>query len=354
MKRKSNIELLRIIAMFMIVMHHFMIHGVLRNAYNGAPLIVNTTKIIADLCESGGKLGVDIFLMISGYFLIRSTPKFKKIFMLLAQVWFYSMLFFIINLFLHIIPLNRGLVVSSIFPFSYETYWFVTMYVIIYLFSPYLNRYLLSIDRKQFRNFLFLLILVAIIIPTFLPRSIQMAWPLLACLTFYVTGAYVRLFVNDNLVMKKKGKILSILMILFCVSTVIGFNLIGKVMKINVISINATYFTINNSSLALYLLSAGLLLWFRGINMGSHKSINLIAGTTFGVYLIHENPIVSHWLWNNFIPTLKYLDYTPTQFVAKVLSVSIFIYMGCTMIELARQRVFQIIGLIKNKCIMKY
>ena len=352
MKRKSNIELLRIIAMFMIVLHHFMIHGVLRNAYSGTPLAVNATKIIADLFESGGKLGVDIFLMISGYFLIKSTPKFKKIFTLLTQVWFYSILFFVINLFLHILPLNRGLIVSSIFPFSYETYWFVTAYVIIYLFSPYLNQYLLSINKMQFRKFLFLLVLISIIIPTFLPRSIQMTWPLFACFTFYITGAYIRLFVSDDLIIKKRGKILSILMILFCAFTVVGFNLIGKAMKIDVISTNATYFTLNNSSLALYLLSAGLLLWFRGMNMGSHRSINLIAGATFGVYLIHENPIVSHWLWNNFTPTLEYLGYTPMKFVVTVLIISILIYAVCTIIDLVRQYAFRIID--KAKCIVKH
>lgn len=297
----------------------------------------------------GGKLGVDIFLMISGYFLIKSSPKIQKIWNLLAQVWFYSLIFFILNLFLHILPLNRGLIVSSIFPFSYETYWFVTAYVIIYLFSPYLNKYLLSIGQTEFKKMLFLMVLVTILIPTILPRSIKMAWPLFACFTFYITGAYIRLFVGDTSSIKKNGKMLSLLMLAICFLTVVGFNIAGKIAGLNIISTNATYFTINNSSIVLYLLSIGLLLWFRGMDTGSYISINKVASATFGVYLIHENPIVSQWLWNEFTPTLEYLHYQPIYFIIKVFVISFIVYTVCTIIELVRQYVFNAFNYIRLK-----
>lgn len=349
MKRRSNIEILRIIAMFMIVLHHFMIHGVLRNAYTGSPLNVSMTKIIADLCESGGKLGVDIFLMISGYFLIKSTPKIKKIWTLLAQVWFYSLIFFILNLFLHIVPIDKGLIISSIFPFSYETYWFVTVYVIIYLFSPYLNDYLLSINKEKFRKLLFLMILITIVIPTVLPRSIKMTSPLFVCFTFYTTGAYIRLFVNDNINNKKRGKLLSLVMFLACLCTVIGFNIVGKMTGLSVLSTNATYFTVNGSSVVIYLLAMGLLLWFRGLKTKNYRWINLISGATFGVYLIHDNPVARQWLWQDFIPTLKYLNYQPIYFVINVFIIAVIVYMVCTVIELIRQYLFGCFTILQIK-----
>lgn len=348
MKRQSNIEVLRIIAMFMIVLHHFMIHGVLRNAYT-TTLNVDTTKIIADLCESGGKLGVDIFLMISGYFLIKSTPTIKKVMRLLLQVWFYAILFFVINLFLHIVPINRGLIVSSVFPFAYGLYWFVTAYVIIYLFAPFLNKYLLSIGKKEFEKLLGLLILITIIIPTFLPRSIDMAWPLFACFTFYVTGAYIRLFISEGERSKCFGKWLSLIMSGIGILTVVGFNLIGKWTGFEIISTNATYFMLNNSSIVIYLLSFGLLIWFREMDLGSSRFINLISGATFGVYLIHENPIVSDWLWNTATHTLEYLNYSPVTFTIKVLIISVIIYIVCTCIELLRQSLFNSVGRLRLK-----
>ena len=58
-KRESNIELLRILSMFMIIGHHFSVHG---------KFIVEETSFINNiwiqLLFSGGKIGVNIFIII--------------------------------------------------------------------------------------------------------------------------------------------------------------------------------------------------------------------------------------------------------------------------------------------------
>lgn len=60
--RLSNIELLRIIAMIMIVFHHYATHGgAYWNVYDGANEWISTVMI------SFGKIGVDIFMIICGY-----------------------------------------------------------------------------------------------------------------------------------------------------------------------------------------------------------------------------------------------------------------------------------------------
>lgn len=72
MKRKSNIELLRIIAMVMIVGHHYAVHGVLHKLTGGGGYIEGSlpNKILVCLLEPGGTVGVAVFFMITGFFLI--------------------------------------------------------------------------------------------------------------------------------------------------------------------------------------------------------------------------------------------------------------------------------------------
>jgi len=60
MQRQSNIELLRIISILMIVIHHVLVHGIY-NAVNNSTLHFIDSFVI---------YGVNIFLLISGYFTI--------------------------------------------------------------------------------------------------------------------------------------------------------------------------------------------------------------------------------------------------------------------------------------------
>ena len=60
--RECNFELLRIISMLMIIMHHYVIHNNLIN------IGIFQNKVIAIFFAIGGKVGVNLFIMISGYY----------------------------------------------------------------------------------------------------------------------------------------------------------------------------------------------------------------------------------------------------------------------------------------------
>lgn len=65
--RNSSIELLRIIAMFMILMHHFIVH----NGYDVLKLPLGPERIFFQLVmQGGGKVGVVIFFSISAWFFL--------------------------------------------------------------------------------------------------------------------------------------------------------------------------------------------------------------------------------------------------------------------------------------------
>lgn len=93
MKRVSKFELMRIIAMYLIVLHHAILHGVLK-----LPL---TTQIkypvgttIGTILEMGGEAGVFLFVLITGFFMSLSKISLKKIFKTWLPV-FFGRLFYI-------------------------------------------------------------------------------------------------------------------------------------------------------------------------------------------------------------------------------------------------------------------
>ena len=81
-QRQSNFEFLRILAIIMIIFHHIAVHGNFSN-----PDVTSYLFIV--LMQMGGKIGVNIFILISGYFLIKSEKiKIKKILKLWGQMFF--------------------------------------------------------------------------------------------------------------------------------------------------------------------------------------------------------------------------------------------------------------------------
>lgn len=74
-QRNSSIELLRIIAMFMILMHHFVVH----NGYDVLNLSLGPERIFLQLVmQGGGKVGVVIFFSISAWFFLDREQTIKS------------------------------------------------------------------------------------------------------------------------------------------------------------------------------------------------------------------------------------------------------------------------------------
>ncbi|OUM68412.1 hypothetical protein PIROE2DRAFT_3857 [Piromyces sp. E2] len=95
-KRSSNFELLRIISMFLIVIHHFSFHGDM----NFDTKKVTLNRLWVQFLVFTGKIGVSIFILISGYFLVNSKGvKINKLLKLELQMVSYSVLEYLIGVF---------------------------------------------------------------------------------------------------------------------------------------------------------------------------------------------------------------------------------------------------------------
>ena len=102
-KRMVSIELLRVISMLMVVMLHYLGKGYLIPALDGA---MNATGYVAWFLESMSAVAVNVYMLISGYFLVESSFKLGRLLNLLCQVIFYSVLVPIVLICLGILPLS--------------------------------------------------------------------------------------------------------------------------------------------------------------------------------------------------------------------------------------------------------
>lgn len=100
-ERNSSFEILRIIAILFIVAHHFSVHGGFdfSSLGNSSQVIINRTWI--NFIAQFGKLGVNLFILISAFFLIESKFKARKVLSILAEMLFISitlgLVFFFVN-----------------------------------------------------------------------------------------------------------------------------------------------------------------------------------------------------------------------------------------------------------------
>lgn len=117
--RNSSIELLRIIAMFMILMHHFIVH----NGYDVLKLPLGPERIFFQLVmQGGGKVGVVIFFSISAWFFLdkEQTIKsnLKRVWIMERELLFWSLILVAFYLVFDRTDLGMKLMVKSIAPLS--------------------------------------------------------------------------------------------------------------------------------------------------------------------------------------------------------------------------------------------
>lgn len=323
-KRNSSIELLRIIAMLFIVLSHYSVHGgfkfdSINNYFNRFFLQIIVL----------GNLGVDIFVLISGYFNIKSKYSFKKVIQLIAQVLFYSIFFYVIFILSGNTTFSIKTFIKTIFPTIFQEYWFFTTYIIMYIFTPYINKFLKYITRNTHLKLIITMLIIWSIIPTFTPSDMY-GNVVVQFFMLYLIGAYIRLY-PDNLLSRKKTItiiLVSICIILLLLSTII----LDSIHKYS----SDLY---SRSSILIVILAVGILTMFLKVNISYNKIINTIGGCTFGVYLIHDNNYVRSWLWIDF---LKNYSYANSEFlIIRIILSVIIVFVVCIIIEFLRKKVIE-------------
>ena len=333
--RQSNIELLRIVSMIMIVFYHFAVHG----GFKWETPSMTIPYLWYNFIAMGGKIGVNIFVLISGYFLITSNSKlfnFKKILKFWGQLIFYSIS--ILAIFLLLQAHDYGMkevikaAIKAVFPITFSSWWFASTYFVLYIIHPFLNIFLNALTKKSYQIFLAILVIMWSVIPTFTTLDFQsnsLCW----FVTLYAIAGYARLYgFNRVYTTKKYFALCGVFSALTYLSSVI-FTILGT--RWSIFFDYVTYFY-GMQKLSVLLISLTLFMAFVTLKMGYHKWINTLAAATFGVYLIHDNSFVSPFLW---IDVFKNAQYQNSLFLIPCsIIVVALVYTVCTAIDLIRKK----------------
>ena len=330
--RQSNFELLRIVAMVIIVFHHFAVHG----GFKFDSTTLSIPRFWFNFIIMGGKTGVNIFVLISGYFLIQSKStkaSIHKILKLWGQVFFYSATIYVINIaFGGAISIKQF--IKAFMPMTRAAWWFASTYFVLYIIHPYLNLFLHSMDKFLYQRYLLLLLLMWCIVPTFLSTAFEgnsLCW----FVTLYSLAGYYRLYGFNKHVMKDAGIMAIIFTILTYCSSVI-FTILGT--KWAFFSEHNRYFY-GMQSLPTLAISICIFVAFANMNIKYSKWINLVSSTTFGVYLIHDNYFVRPFLWKTVFHNAGFQD--SILLVPYSIAVVAIVFILCTLLDLLRQRVIE-------------
>ena len=312
--RQSNMELLRIVAMFMIVVYHAVTY-VLFDHRDENPIYASLQTLLL--------LGVPLFVLISGYFGIK--PSVKGIFKLYVIILFYNFLFYGIRLLCGDVTFSVREFVKLWFPFSFvRRFWFFKVYLMLYIFSPILNRLRVDGGGKY---------LVALGIITFYwgwfvhHPSLNDGKNVINFAFMYMLGSWLRMHIIPIDVKKaRKHYIIAYAIVAVCVGLLLYFG-VGHVDIIKRI-------VYNYNSPVLILMSVLFFLIFTTFDF-MNKSVNWIAASVFAVYMVHEN----HWFfrseWYEMIES-QYQNSSGILFTVILLLECFFIFAGSILLDKVR------------------
>ena len=346
-ERQSNFEVLRIIAMAFIVLHHICIHTLWNtDIFHPEELSLNVAIIQGFLPL--GKIGVNLFVLISGYFLvtINRSPWLK-----IAIIWSQLLLYSIIIAFIFYVVLGYDYteqdLYSTITPWLSNTWWFATTYLFMLALSPFINKVIYSIDRKSHLKLIIGLVAVWSIVGSLLNRYLEytdLGW----FITLYIVAAYVRLYPES--LKKSSHSYFVIAFIIYCLLLAVEYAIDMTGFIIPFLG-GEDYVIHNNASNSIFIASISLFVFlgFTKWDCVCISRINCIAATMFGVYLLHDHPLVRSTLYSK---VFQCSNYTFSEYlIGYILLVASIILIIGIIVELFRIR---LIAPIYEKNVQKY
>ena len=329
-ERNSTFELLRIIGIIMVIISHFCVHS------GFLPLDITNKNFNMYLIQTLhlGTIANHIFIILSGYFLVKSTNiKLTKIIKLILEMFFYSVVIGIIFMICSDTTFSIKEIVKFIFPCFWGN-WFIIYYIILYILSLYLNKFIKSIDQKTMKK----LLITLIVLCYFIPSLTKNAWdfnPHTLFVVDYFIGAYFSMY-GVKYSKKELIKNLIIEIILYYLLTG-SMYILGGYINSNFILQNICYIIGDNYSIVSVLFAVSIFLLFTKIKF-NNNFINLVASSVLGVYIIHDNELMRDFIWTKLLKNTLYIN--SLYFIGIMFIEVITIFVVCTIIDRLRILLF--------------
>lgn len=345
--RDSSLELLRILAMLLIVASHLACHS-MGDGWKmwELPFCANQAWSIA--LGRWGTFGVELFIILSGYFMCgRKGIHSRKLFELAFQTVTTCVVFFF---FIRLTGLNmvgkKALLEEVLELFTSQNYWFIPAYMVFYALIPFLQ--LVSNRRGASFRIVVVYTLLSLVFRFYRPwwtpffgRVGHFAY--LYFITAWLkeaeghaeqrgardrkrdSGAEGSLYgVRDRKPGRKQEHFIARhagLLSLACFILLVFEACFSRWRVTN----GRSPFTLYIGTWLTLLFEFSLFYFFKNLRIGKSRFINAAAGTVFGVYLLHENFLWMSWkdherfsiLWDQLLGAARWYEspFFPVYFV---------------------------------------
>ncbi len=345
--RQTNIELLRLIAACGVIVLHY------NSNTDGAFYIAPDNSInqfILVFLESLSICAVNVFVLISGYFLSRSNIRdFFKPAGLLMQVAVFAILAF----FIEKILIPGSVTIDTLFEFLFSSNWYIYVFIALYMISPFINVMWKALNTAGKRILLAFSFFFFSVYPTFIDVLIywsgrqlngsstiglegsQAGYTIVNFILLYIIGAFIRDSSDSKL--PSNGNLFPRYFICLCLDMAWAFlDGIRQGKKI--------YDTIawNYSNPFIIAEAAIIVMIFLNLNIKQNKVINKLASASLTVYILHLRFL-------GFFQIEKFAKGNPLIMIVHMIITVIVIYFICFLCHLIYKYPARLISNLASK-----
>lgn len=348
-ERNYGIEALRILATFFIVIVHILGRGGVLNASKNTS-VYGISWFLYILAYSG----VNCYALISGFVGFQTNnkeQKYSRYMMIWLKTSIYGVVITVILKILHLVDIGMGPILWAMFPISHNQYWYFTAYTALFFVIPFLNHLVANMDEKMAKRFLLVVIGLFSLYGTSVRPwcedifGLNGGYSFLWISTLYVVGAILKKYYYLVTQIKRRWLLL---IIFVCCTFVWGYKMLGAKLlyKITGIAFSDDWF-LGYSSPTIVLVSIALLLLFVRLQMRTtvKKYINFFASATFGVYVIHTQPLVYGQILKGKFSWI--VLHNPLVALIEVIGFALLIFVMCSLIDKIYQWLFHVMKIGK-------
>lgn len=338
MKRNYGVDIAKIVAMvFVMILHN---NG--QGGFLGLEKTVNSHWFTTRSIESLAIVAVNIFGIVSGFLMVGKKFKLARVIDLVLTAWFWSVLVLMVLIAFgfSVTPVD---VMRSLMPLSHNAYWYVNAYIGLALLAPFLNVGLQAVSKKNFKKILISAYLISTTVGFFnnffLARGYSSYW----LIVLYLTGAYFRLYGLKSIKASQKTVLLWYLIFTFAT---VGLETSKTLLSglSDFLKINITDWSfISYLPITVVLASISLFIFLVRIDVRNprlQKIIALFSKLSFGAYLIDTSLFFNYVLRGSFVSlATKHATFAGLLVVLG----GIVLFIGFSMMELVRQKLFKIL-----------
>ena len=335
-KRNSSLEILRIVAMLLIIMHHMCIG----NNFRIFQMPFNGNSIIAAVLGSWGCVGWILFFLIGFWFMLDDKFHFSvvKIIQLAIETSVCSIIAVTMNKFAFHESVTLKAFIKAFLSPVLGTYWFITAYIIVYLLFPFIRKSLHDLKNQSLNILTLIALLLCFVFKSYISTTPIDNVDTVLCIvlvTEWIRRNHEK--VNSRAALRIVATLSAITVVIMTFDIYRGNG--GGSLLYNIF--------VNRWSLIQVVIATCIfIITINGVSW-HNEGVNFIARYMFGVYIIHATPELASHLWTDLFDLAGY--FTKYYFGLYMVGCAILTMLVCLPFSILAMGIIHKFVDIKNK-----